>query len=106
MLEGSRPGPAWLWLPFLSSQGIGYGSSLPPTGAGMTLVRADAAVVQRTNGSRPIDPAMRPAVRSKFLRSIRQASRSFCMSHLGGVIYAPVGTETIRAADYSLAVNI
>src|SRR5271156_4804392 len=30
MCDGSRFGPAgWLWLPFLSSHGIGYGSVLP-----------------------------------------------------------------------------
>src|SRR5260370_27243691 len=39
MCDGSSLGPAWLWLPFLSSHGIGYGSSLPPPRAGSSSPR-------------------------------------------------------------------
>src|SRR5260370_27270008 len=39
MCDGSSLGPAWLWLPFLSSHGIGYGSAPAPTGGGNASTR-------------------------------------------------------------------
>src|ERR1700730_4043682 len=76
MLDGSIPGPAWLWLRFLSSHGIAYGSSLPPAGACMTPLRcADAAVAHPASEGAPIEAAA-SAPRSRLRRPVRRASYS------------------------------
>src|SRR5438132_1379966 len=69
MLDGSSPAPAWLWLPFLSSHGIGYGSSLPPTGARTTPPRwAVPAVAHPVSAGAPIEAATSAAPRSRSRR--------------------------------------
>src|SRR5258707_10246036 len=74
MCDGSSLGPAWLWLPFLSSYGIGYGSSLPPTGAGIAAAldlasnppEAHAAITDEA----PTAAVPSPIIRRKSLRPV------------------------------------
>src|SRR5712692_10013382 len=72
MCDGSRRGPAWLWLPFLSSHGIGYGSSLPPTGGGIVASRVLASnppVAQAViRDEAPTAAVPSPITRRKLLR--------------------------------------
>src|SRR5438876_4871212 len=93
MLDGSSPAPAWLWLPFLSSHGIGYGSSLPPTGARMTPPRwAVPAVAHPASVGAPIEAATSAAPRS---RSRRPAGLTHsCFSGLQGMC-APFLCESL-----------
>jgi len=78
MCEGSRLGPAWLWLPFLSSHGIGYGSSLPPTGAGIAAPLGLAANPPEAHAvitdDAPTATVPSPIIRRKSLRPVSPLS--------------------------------